>query len=277
MTTHSDAIARLESQAQKRLVTTGGRTVCWRGFGRGEPLVLLHGGHGSWLHWARNIEALAREHAVWVPDMPGYGDSDLPAGTDLHSLVDDLQATMDELIGPRTPVSLAAFSFGSLATAQIAARRGNVRRIALRGAAGHGGARRPRGQLRNWKEVAATGDAAALADAMRHNLWVHMLHAPHAIDALALCLHTQACQRSRFYSLFISRAGGLVDALRPFGGPVLLVWGEHDVTAHPESAAACVIDNHPERVAHVVEGSGHWVQYEAAETVNRLLLEWMAR
>ena len=45
---------------------------CW---GRGAPLVLLHGGMGSWTHWGRNIGALARKFTVITLDMPGYGDS----------------------------------------------------------------------------------------------------------------------------------------------------------------------------------------------------------
>jgi CubicO group peptidase (beta-lactamase class C family) len=42
-----------------------GPSVTWRRFGSGPHLVLLHGGHGSWLHWVRNIEFLARHlHAL---------------------------------------------------------------------------------------------------------------------------------------------------------------------------------------------------------------------
>jgi pimeloyl-ACP methyl ester carboxylesterase len=43
--------------------------------GAGRPLVLVHGGHGSWLHWVRNIEALSAKRTLWIPDLPGYGDS----------------------------------------------------------------------------------------------------------------------------------------------------------------------------------------------------------
>ena len=52
--------------------------VVWHSWGRGEPLVLLHGGTGSWLHWVRNVEPLARDFTVLVPDLPGSGESASP-------------------------------------------------------------------------------------------------------------------------------------------------------------------------------------------------------
>lgn len=83
----------LASQARCEFIDHEGRRVCWRGFGAGRPVVLLHGGHGNWLHWVRNIEALAAHHAVWVPDLPGYGDSDDPVpGGGLPSLVGPVMA-----------------------------------------------------------------------------------------------------------------------------------------------------------------------------------------
>jgi formiminoglutamase len=49
----------------------------WRRWGRGSPLVLLHGGTGSWRHWAGNIAALAEHYQVYAADAPGLGDSDM--------------------------------------------------------------------------------------------------------------------------------------------------------------------------------------------------------
>ena len=51
------------------------RGLAVRRWGTGNPLVLLHGGMGSWSHWLRNIGALAREFTVITLDMPGYGSS----------------------------------------------------------------------------------------------------------------------------------------------------------------------------------------------------------
>jgi pimeloyl-ACP methyl ester carboxylesterase len=158
------AIADLARRARHERVEWQGRYVCWRGFGKGRPLVLIHGGHGNWLHWARNIDALAAEHAVWVVDMPGYGDSDEPApGGGLPSLVDPLVATLDQLVGAQSPVDLAGFSFGGLVASHMACLRPQIRRLALLGPAGHGGRRRPRGELQPWKAAAEAGDGAALS------------------------------------------------------------------------------------------------------------------
>lgn len=46
---------------------------------RGKPaLLLLHGWPGFWWEWHRNIDALAEDFDVIVPDMRGYGDSEKP-------------------------------------------------------------------------------------------------------------------------------------------------------------------------------------------------------
>ena len=265
----------IESQVRTHSATHRGRQVVWRELGSGPPLVLLHGGHGSWLHWARNIEALAARFTVWVPDMPGYGDSDAPAEPTLAALVDLLQATLDPLVGAVTPVRLVGFSFGGLVAATLAAQRGYIHRMALLGPGGHGGPRRPAGALLPWRAVYEAHDEAELDRLMRHNLAMHMLHAPGSIDAEALRIHTAACVNTRFYSKGISHSGGLAAALAHHPGPLLLAWGEHDVTAVPQQAAQTLSEGRSDCATHVVPGAGHWVQYEQAEAVNHLLPGWL--
>ena len=256
-----------------------GRQVCWREFAsaesNGPPLVLLHGGHGNWQHWARNIEALATRFTVWVPDMPGYGDSDTPPEPTMPSLVNLLHATLDQLLGAATPIRLAGFSFGGLVAATLAVQRPHIERLALLGPGGHGGPRRPAGELKSWRAAKESGDTEALAQVMRHNLGLHMLHAPASIDEEALRIHTAACLSTRFYSKAISHAGGLAAALTHYKGPLLLAWGEHDVTAVPEKAARTYSAGRVDCETHIVPGAGHWLQFEGAGVVNGLLLEWL--
>ena len=274
-----DVIARVQAQAVQRDVCYLGKCIRWRRFGDGSPLVLLHGGHGSWMHWLRNVEALAQQHTVWVPDMPGFNDSDaldpVPHGQDrMAPLIDALRATLDILIGEGTPVDLAGFSFGGLVAARLATERGAVRRMALLGVVGHGTARRQREEMVDWQTHT---DPQAVRTALHHNLRVQMLHEPQSIDALALTIHEISCARTRFRSKASSRAGGLQHLLDRYKQPLLMLWGEHDVTAFPESLALQLRGEHIDREWCLLPGAGHWVQYERASEVNRLMLSWFAQ
>lgn len=271
-----DALARSARQADT--VTPSGR-MRWRCFGDAgrsasrPPVALLHGGHGCWLHWVRNIAALAEGGEVWVADMPGYGESDAPSGPGMADLVAMCAASLRGMLAPGQPLDLIGFSFGGLAAAHLAADHLPVRRLALLGPAGHAGPRRPRGELLAWRRL--VDDPAALAEAMRHNLAMQMLHEPASIDALAVAVHTRACMGTRFRSREISRAGGLPELLARCPSRLLLAWGEHDITADPARLAATLGLAAPERVAHVLPGVGHWIQYEAADAVNRLLADFL--
>ena len=78
MPSREDSAALLhefERSARRIETPCGPGALVWRAWGSGPPLVLAHGSHGAWSHWIRNIGTLARERTVWVPDLPGYGDS----------------------------------------------------------------------------------------------------------------------------------------------------------------------------------------------------------
>jgi pimeloyl-ACP methyl ester carboxylesterase len=275
-------LAQIDARAVGHDVQHQGVHVRWRRFGPDHaalpPLVLLHGGHGSWMHWLRNVEALSADRGLWLPDMPGFHDSDVPramVGGDapLDPLLEALGGTLDALIGAGTTIDLGGFSFGGLTAAKFAARRGAVRRLALLGSGGHGTLRRMAVEMINWR---AAPDRVAEVAALRHNLGALMLHDPAAIDALAVAIHDISCHGTRLRSKEISLAGGLQQALEAHAGPQLLVWGEFDVTADPRPLVAQLTAGHPQRHGVVVDGAGHWVQYERADETNRLLIDFLA-
>lgn len=265
-------VDRLAGQAHIHMTEAAGCRIVWRRFGSGPHVLLVHGGHGSWLHWARNIEALAARHTVWVPDLPGFGASGDPAENQMVSLVDTVAAGFEQL-QVKGSIDLVGFSFGGLTASYLASVLPNVGRLALLGPGGHGGARRQTIELVDWRRAV---DAGALADAMRHNVEAFMIADASRVDGLALLAYTESCRHTRFRSKQISRAGGLADALDRFGGPILIAYGENDVTADPAAVLAALVEGHPGRQRAIVEGAGHWVQYEAHAAINALLLDWLS-
>ena len=267
-----ELIEHLDRTAVRHLIEHEGRVTCWREFGAGAPLVLLHGGHGSWMHWIRNIEVLSHSHRVLVPDLPGYGDSDaLHAGSGFPGLVDAIIASVDKLLGADAAFDLAGFSFGGVVAGCVALQRGGVRRLALLGAVGHGMRRRQSRAMLSWRDVE---DEATVLAHMRHNLGVLMLHGP--IDPLALEIHRRSCVRTRFESKKTSLSPVLTVTLEQLEIPVLSLWGEHDPTGDPAEIASVWQRPLAERTHDIIRTAGHWVQYEAADEVNGRLLDWFA-
>lgn len=252
--------------------------VMWRAFGVSEantpPLVLLHGGHGSWEHWTRNLERLAEHFHVFVPDMPGFGDSSFFGGELQSGMLDPLLASLDSLFGPDRTVNIAGFSFGGFVSAHLANQRRGVNRIALLGSAGHAGQRRPRGELSAWRQLYENQDWIRLKEVLKENLYHQMIGAYDRIDPQAIRIHQDACVRTRFRSKQIARPGGLAEQLQSYAGSSLLIWGEHDVTCTPEHLMDKLVNGWPNRSGVIIEDAGHWVQYETADQINQLLIDW---
>lgn len=274
------SLRALQALGQRHDIEAEGLRTVWRSWGEGPALVLLHGGHGAWTHWVRNIEALAAHHRVWVPDMPGFGASDGLLG-DPHAPDRDqrflslLRAGLQQLPALSAGFDLVGFSFGGLVAARLvswAEAAPAVRRLALIGSAGHGGVRRQVHELQNWRALQGQDRWTAHA----HNLRSFMLHDPEHVDALALVVHAQASAATRFRSKQLSRTALLAACLDRFAGPTLLLWGEHDVTATPAEIGPALVQGHPERQCVILPDAGHWLQYEQSATVNRLLNDWFS-
>ena len=76
--TPEEIVGAIAATSERIETPCGDGSMVWRAWGRGPALVLLHGGHGSWTHWLRSIEALSAEYKVFAADMPGYGESASP-------------------------------------------------------------------------------------------------------------------------------------------------------------------------------------------------------
>lgn len=243
----------------------------WRRVGSGPPLVLLHGGHGSWLHWARVISELSSSFCLWMPDMPGYGETTLTPTGGLSELVAQLWRGLDGLLGAHRPILLAGFSFGGLVSAHLAAQRGHVQRLVLIGPAGHGGPRRQTVLPLPWRDLDPDADPVGWEDRMRHNLLAQMLHSEAAVDGLAMEIQWRGCLNTRFRSKPFSRSAALAPALSRYPGEALTIWAEHDVTAAPQDMVDGFAPAAGRRQQLIVSGAGHWLMHECSAATASLM------
>lgn len=60
---------------QSKKIKIDGRDVHYFTAGHGDPLVVIHGGGGDASTWLNNMAELADKYTVYVPDLPGFGES----------------------------------------------------------------------------------------------------------------------------------------------------------------------------------------------------------
>ena len=259
--------------------------VAFREFGAGEPLVLMHGGAGSWRHWVRNVDALASAFRVIAIDQPSYGDSTAVApdisNDDYLAVVADAVA---EICGDAPRVHLAGFSFGGLIAAATAVALGpRAASLSMTGGAGYG---LPKGReftLDSRRRLAKRLDRTPTEQELRamhaENLARLMLWDRAKIDDWAIGMQFRNIERSRFDSRRLSWTGDTPRLIGAQTCPVKVIYGAHDAAAIPAIAERFEICRaaRPDIETHTIPACGHWAMYEAPEVVNALLLEFHGR
>jgi pimeloyl-ACP methyl ester carboxylesterase len=266
-----DALART---ARKVRTPCGDGSMVWRVWGAGEPLVLFHGGSGSWTHWIRNIPELSKHYELWVADIPGLGSSAMPPQPWVPATIADVVvAGLEQELPAHARPRLAGFSFGGQVAGLSAARMGDrVRSLTLIGVAALGLRADPR---EPFAKVRTSMSAAEIAAVYRQNLAVLMFADPTNIDALAIHLQAENIKRARFRSRPFAPTDNLARALADVTAPLSTIWGTRDIIARPSLEARLDIlrRHHPELAVRLIEGAGHWVAYEAADRFNAAMLE----
>jgi len=265
-------VDRLADAAERFETPCGAGEMVRRAWGSGPPLVLLHGAHGSWTHWIRNIEALSAARRVIVADLPGFGDSALPPQGDGAGLTEALASGLRRL-PVETPADLVGFSTGGVVGASLAAHAPDlVRRLVLVDAGGLG---TPLGQFSTRPVRGLEGEA--LRQAHRDNLLSLMLRHEATVDELALLIQGRNVSRARLSPSSLVLPDKLLSALAQVRAPIDLIWADEDAAhPYPASQAAVVRRFQPGAGLRVIAGAGHWVMYERSEAFNEALLAVLA-
>ena len=268
-------------QAASRSLTTRHEGCClnwqhWPSVKPGAtPLLLLHGGFGSWTHWIANIEALRSGYEVWTVDLPGLGNSgDLPAPCSVEHIAELIFAGWTHVSTADQPFDVAGFSFGGMVAGRLALLAGEgCRRCILIGAVGFGPLQV---QVELLPPPGPGTDQQLADDTHRENLKRLMLHDVDRIDSLAVCIHAHNLARSRLRSRGLAVSNQLAETLPHIRAELTGIWGEFDATA---GGAACIATRRemfagaqPGAAFHLLPGVGHWAMYESPASINRLIL-----
>jgi pimeloyl-ACP methyl ester carboxylesterase len=254
--------------------------------GDGSPVVLVHGFPDSGRLWRNQVPALAAAgYRVIVPDMRGYGRSDKPAEVQAYgmgALVGDVLAVMSDAGAEKAHVVGHDWGAGvAWALATFAGDR--VDRLTVL-SVGHPATFRAGGFEQNEKswymllfQFAGVAEEWLSADDWANfRAWAHHPDADAVIAALED--NGSLTPGLNYYRANVPPETYLRRAMElpPVQAPTMGVWSMRDIaltegqmTRSAENVAG------PWRYERI-DGAGHWMQLEAPDALNRLLLDFLA-
>ena len=262
--------AAIDKAKRIELLTPSGMQV-WHVWNEaaGNPLVLLHGGSGSWNHWVRNVLPLSESRAVWTLDTPGLGDSELPSGAED---ADDLSVPLAqglEALFKENPVDTVGFSFGGLMAGFLAAQQpALIKRMVLVGVPGLGLSN----NIPNMRGFRVNMTHEERMGVHRNNLLAIMLHDEKNITPELLAMQEHNVLRDRLRRRRIARSDVLLSLQKHWTCEVHGIWGEKDALYEgalhliPDLLTDCNL-----KQFDVIQDAGHWVQFEASDAFNQTL------
>ncbi|HSS64491.1 MAG TPA: alpha/beta fold hydrolase, partial [Gammaproteobacteria bacterium] len=222
--------ARVHAAARRVETPCGDGRMIWHVWGDDErpPLVLLHGGFGSWRHWILNVLPLSEKYRVIAADLPGLGDSD-PIGEEYtaENIAATVSAGVDLIAPPPGRFHIAGFSFGGIIGGHVSAIQGS--RVHSFTAVAAGGLGLRNAKFPELESMSAAATPEALTEIHRTNLSRLMFSNPDRIDDLAIHVQTETVRRARVRSGKIPWTGTLTNALKRIDTTLAGIWGENDV------------------------------------------------
>jgi len=269
------------STMTERTVVVNGKEIFVAEKGAGTPVVLLHGGGpgaSGISNYSRNIDALAEQFRVIVPDMPGYGRSTKGVdGSDPFGyLADHIRGMLDRLDIGRA--HLVGNSYGGACALRLALDSPHrVDKLVLMGPGGVGTTRGlPTDGLKSL--LAYYGGEGPSVDKLRDFIRTYLVYDGAAVpESLIETRYRASIDPEVVANPPLQRPAGLrtlwrMDFTRDrrlseLLTPTLVIWGRDDKVNKP-SGAAMLGDRMPNADVLVTANTGHWVQWERAEFFN---------
>jgi pimeloyl-ACP methyl ester carboxylesterase len=252
--------------------------------GDGPPLLFLHGLGGIWQNWLLNLPAFMESHRVVALDLPGFGQSEMPAGEiSIPSFARTVDAVCDR-IGVDGPV-VVGNSMGGFVGAELAVSfPTRVEKLVLVAAAGLSTehlAREPllaaaRAFALLTARTGLRGSPVVKRRRLRRLALQPIVRYP---ERLSVPLATELVQGNAqgFLPAFEALMGySFRDKLQRIEVPALIVWGRNDMLVPVEDAE--MFEHLIGENAHTVvfEDTGHLPMLERPARFNELLASFLA-
>ena len=227
-------------------------------------IVMLHGYTGSKENWYPLVRALAPQHRLLIPDLPGWGESERKPGQ-AYGFVEQAAhvAALIQTLSPERPVVQLGHSMGGGIAALAAARYPQlIARVGLLNAAGVRFADNAFGLA-----VLAGENPFAVTDTASLQRYVNaVFHRDQAKPWIpwpaSRALIAQRRRDAAFEQSVLDSIGRSDDAMLPgdaataIGQPTLLLWGRQDAIIDP-SAMALYAARIPQAQQVLLEDCGH--------------------
>jgi len=239
--------------------------------GAGEPLLLIHGGHGSWTHWVANIEPLARTRRVIALDLPGFGASYNPVPSyTIEQYAGVVSGVLDGLKLARA--AICGFSFGCVVSAATArAEPERIVRLAMVNPPGISAVSPVSVGIQ--RELSALAVRTGLRNGAIGSLKRLQLFNHELIDDTVVEMMVENVRKTQFVSRSVSRATDTNRILADVKQPILLLIGREDISRQHGLAESlrAVPQAAPQTQIHIIERARHWLQFDRADLFNEVL------
>jgi pimeloyl-ACP methyl ester carboxylesterase len=251
----------------------GGVQLAYRDEGEGRPRLLIHALPLSGAMWDRQVAGLASSFRVIVPDLRGFGASQIVPGTvSLDQYADDLAGLLDQLGLRSTPVAVCGLSMGGyIAFALLRRYRDRVGSLILadtRAQADTEDGKRAREQN---ARLAEEQGPAAIADQM-----LPKLLSPHAPEPLRAEVRRMIESNDRAGIAAALRSMAVrpdsTPLLSDISVPTLILVGSEDGLTPPSDAQAMHAAMADTRLVEL-PGAGHISNLEAPDAFNTALID----
>jgi pimeloyl-ACP methyl ester carboxylesterase len=248
-------------------------------YGRGRPVILLHGWLGSWALWRETIAQLGTHFRFYALDFFGFGETLDTSGTTLdkysvHHYIELVNGFMDKLGLIKAP--LIGHSMGGTVSLGMAHRYPDkVVKLAIIGSPINGGSLNPFLKLSGYKTI------ADLVFTMPFILdtFIYLLTTTSARDGRALyrMVREDASKVSAdafFHSIGTLHKTNFTSYLPDIHKPVLGVYGRKDVIVSPRQSKV-LLQYAPNATEAWFHDSGHFPMMDEPERFHQTILDFL--